>query len=134
MLDHDADSYAKISAAFLEGTVSGNLTRDNVLDNITLYWLTGTGTSTSRLYWETGRSSKASLKNPPPHVRLPVAYTVFPGEIFQAPRHWVKSAYHNLIYYHEAERGGHFAAWEEPELFSQEMRAAFRSLRDGDTA
>jgi pimeloyl-ACP methyl ester carboxylesterase len=129
MLDHDADSYAKISAAFLEGKVSGNLTRDNVLDNITLYWLTGTGTSTSRLYWETSRSGQASLKNPPPHVRLPVGYTVFPGEIFQAPRHWVKSAYHNLIYYNEAERGGHFAAWEEPELFSQELRAAFRSLR-----
>jgi pimeloyl-ACP methyl ester carboxylesterase len=133
MLDHDADSYAKISGAFIEGKVAGKLTRDNVLDNITLYWLTGTGTSTSRLYWETGLSSKASLKNPPPHVRLPVAYTVFPGEIFQAPRHWVKSAYHNLIYYNEAERGGHFAAWEEPGLFSQEMRAAFRSLRDASS-
>jgi pimeloyl-ACP methyl ester carboxylesterase len=129
MLDHDADSYAKISRAFLGGEPAGNLTRDHVLDNITLYWLTGTGTSTSRLYWETGRSAKASFKNPPPHVTLPVAFTVFPGEIFQAPRHWVKSAYHNLIYFNEVDRGGHFAAWEEPELFASEMRAAFRSLR-----
>jgi pimeloyl-ACP methyl ester carboxylesterase len=130
MLDHDADSYEKISSAFLEGTPSGGLTRDSVLDNITLYWLTGTGASTSRLYWEYGRAATAAFKNPPPHVKLPVAYTVFPGEIFQAPRHWVKHAYHNLIYYNEAERGGHFAAWEEPEIFAGELRGAFRSLRD----
>jgi pimeloyl-ACP methyl ester carboxylesterase len=130
MLDHDADSYEKISRAFLEGQPSGNLTRDNVLDNITLYWLTGTGASTSRLYWETGRAAKAAFKDPPPHVRLPVAYTVFPGELFQAPRHWVKHAYHNLIYFNEAEKGGHFAAWEEPEIFATEMRAAFKSLRE----
>jgi hypothetical protein len=71
----------------------------------------------------------AAFKHPPPHVSLPVAYTVFPGEIFQAPRHWVKSAYHNLIYFNEAARGGHFAAWEEPQLFSEELRAAFRTLR-----
>jgi pimeloyl-ACP methyl ester carboxylesterase len=131
MLDHDADSYEKISRAFLDGEPSGGLTRDTVLDNITLYWLTSTGASTSRLYWETGRASSASLKNPPPHVKLPVAYTVFPDELFQAPRHWVKSAYHNLVYYNEASKGGHFAAWEEPEVFSQEMRAAFESLRNG---
>ena len=130
MLDHDADSYEKISGAFLEGDVSGNLTRDHVLDNITLYWLTGTGASTSRLYWETGRGATAAFKDPPPHVRLPVAYTVFPDELFQAPRHWVKHAYHNLIYFNEAEKGGHFAAWEEPEIFAGELRAAFRSLRD----
>ena len=129
MLDHDADSYEKIARAFLGGEATGGLTRDGVLDNITLYWLTGTGASTSRLYWETGKSSTASLKDPPPHVRLPVAYTVFPGEIFQAPRHWVKSAYHNLVYYNEAPRGGHFAAWEEPDVFADEMRAAFRSFR-----
>jgi pimeloyl-ACP methyl ester carboxylesterase len=129
MLDHDADSYEKISRAFLNGTPTGGLTRDAVLDNITLYWLTSTGASTSRLYWETGRAAKASFKNPPPHVKLPVAYTVFPDELFQAPRHWVKHAYHNLIYYNEAERGGHFAAWEEPELFAQELRAAFGTLR-----
>jgi pimeloyl-ACP methyl ester carboxylesterase len=129
MLDHDPDSYQKISRAFLEGKPSGGLTRDHILDNITLYWLTNSGTSTSRLYWENSRGVTAAIKNPPPHVSLPVAFTVFPGEIFQAPRHWVKSAYHNLIYYNEVDKGGHFAAWEEPELFSQEMRAAFRSLR-----
>jgi pimeloyl-ACP methyl ester carboxylesterase len=129
MLDHDADSYAKISRAFLDGEPSGGLTRDAVLDNITLYWLTGSGASTSRLYWETGRGAKAAFKDPPPHVKLPVAYTVFPDELFQAPRHWVKHAYHNLIYFNEADKGGHFAAWEEPELFAAEMRAAFSSLR-----
>ncbi|MET0202309.1 MAG: epoxide hydrolase [Gaiellaceae bacterium] len=131
MLDHDADSYEKISRAFLDGEPSGGLTRDAVLDNITLYWLTSSGASTSRLYWETGRAGKASLKDPPPHVKLPVAYTVFPDELFQAPRHWVKHAYHNLVYYNEAPKGGHFAAWEEPEIFSQELRAAFASLRNG---
>jgi len=129
MLDHDADSYEKISRAFLDGEPSGGLTRDAVLDNITLYWLTSSGASTSRLYWETGRAGKASLKDPPPHVKLPVAYTVFPDELFQAPRHWVKHAYHNLVYFNEAEKGGHFAAWEEPEIFASEMRAAFKSLR-----
>jgi len=131
MLDHDADSYGKISRAFLDGEPTGGLTRDAVVDNITLYWLTRTGASTSRIYWETGRAAKASLKDPPPHVKLPVAYTVFPDELFQSPRHWVKHAYHNLIYFNEAEKGGHFAAWEQPEIFSQEMRAAFRSLRNG---
>jgi pimeloyl-ACP methyl ester carboxylesterase len=129
MLDHDADSYEKISRAFLDGEPSGGLTRDTVLDNITLYWLTNTGASTSRLYWETGLAAKASFKNPPPHVKLPVAYTVFPDELFQAPRHWVKHAYHNLVYYNQAPKGGHFAAWEEPEIFADEMRAAFKSLR-----
>jgi pimeloyl-ACP methyl ester carboxylesterase len=129
MLDHDVDSYEKISRAFLDGEPSGGLTRDTVLDNITLYWLTSTGASTSRLYWETGAAAKASFKNPPPHVKLPVAYTVFPDELFQAPRHWVKHAYHNLVYYNEAPKGGHFAAWEEPEVFATEMRAAFSSLR-----
>jgi len=132
MLDHDADSYEKISRAFLEDQPSGNLTRDNVLDNITLYWLTDTAASAARLYWETGRSATAAFKDPPPHVKLPVAYTVFPGELFQAPRHWVKHAYHNLIYFNEAEKGGHFAAWEEPGIFSQEMWAAFASLRNGN--
>ena len=130
MLDHDADSYEKITRAFLEGTPSGGLTRDSVLDNITLYWLTGTGTSAARLYWENSRAVTAALKHSPPHVSLPVAFTVFPGEIFQAPHHWVKKAYHNLIYFNEAEKGGHFAAWEEPEIFASEMRAAFKPLRD----
>jgi pimeloyl-ACP methyl ester carboxylesterase len=134
MLDHDGDSYEKISRAFLDGKPSGGLTRDAVLDNITLYWLTSTGASTSRIYWETGRAAKASFKNPPPHVKLPVAYTVFPDELFQAPHHWVKHAYHNLVYYNEAPKGGHFAAWEEPDIFSQEMRAAFASLRNGGSS
>jgi pimeloyl-ACP methyl ester carboxylesterase len=129
MLDHDADSYEKISRAFLGGQPSGGLTRNHILDNITLYWLTNTATSSARMYWESGRSATAAFKKAPPHVSLPVAYTVFPGEIFQAPRHWVKSAYHNLIYFNEAARGGHFAAWEEPQLFSEELRAAFRTLR-----
>jgi pimeloyl-ACP methyl ester carboxylesterase len=129
MLDHDADSYEKISRAFLDGQPSGNLTRDHVLDNITLYWLTSTAASAARLYWETGKSTSAAIKKPPPHVMLPVGYTVFPGELFQAPRHWVKSAYHDLVYFNEADRGGHFAAWEEPELFAEEMRAAFTSMR-----
>src|SRR5215831_2087963 len=129
MLDHDADAYEKISHAFTGGQPSGGLTRDHVLDNITLYWLTGTAASAARLYWETGRGAKAAIKHPPPHLTLPVAYTVFPDELFQAPRHWVKSAYHNLIYFNEAAKGGHFAAWEEPQLFSEEMRAAFRTLR-----
>ena len=129
MLDHDADSYEKISRAFLMGQPAGNLTRDHILDNMTLYWLTNTAASSARLYWENARSITAAIKQPPPHVSLPVAFTVFPGEIFQAPRHWVEKAYHHLIYFHEADRGGHFAAWEEPELFATEMRAAFRSLR-----
>src|SRR5262245_11329008 len=134
MLDHDADSYEKISQAFLDRQPVGNLTRDNVLDNITLYWVTGTVASAARLYWEFAQGATAAFKNPPPHVKLPVAYTVFPGELFQAPRHWVKQAYHNLIYYNQAEKGGHFAAWEEPELFAGEMRAAFKPLREGETS
>jgi pimeloyl-ACP methyl ester carboxylesterase len=134
MLDHDADSYEKISRAFLDGKPSGNLTRDHIFDNITLYWLTNTATSAARLYWEFAQGAVAAFKDPPPHVTLPVAYTVFPGEIFQAPRHWVKKAYHNLIYYNEVDRGGHFAAWEEPQLFAEEMRAAFTSLRNGGNA
>jgi len=129
MLDHDPDSYEKISKAFLEGEQTGNLSRDNVLDNVTLYWITGSGASTSRLYWETNKAAGASFKDPPPHVKLPVGYTVFPDELFQPPRHWVKHAYHHLAYFNEAPKGGHFAAWEEPELFSEELRAAFKSLR-----
>jgi pimeloyl-ACP methyl ester carboxylesterase len=129
MLDHDADSYEKISHAFLDGQSTGGLTRDHVLDNITLYWLTNTPTSAARVYWEESQTTAAAFKNPPPHLTLPAAYTVFPDELFQAPRHWVKTAYHNLIYYNEAEKGGHFAAWEEPEIFAREMRAAFKSLR-----
>jgi len=131
MLDHDTDSYYKISHAFVDGEPSGNLTRDQIVDNITLYWLTGTGASAARSYWESGRAQAAALAagQAPPEVSLPVGFTTFPDEIFRAPRSWVEKGYPNLIYFNEAERGGHFAAWEEPELFSTELRAAFSSLR-----
>jgi pimeloyl-ACP methyl ester carboxylesterase len=129
MLDHDTDSYEKISHAFTGGQPSGGLTRDHIVDNITLYWLTCTAASAARMYWESGRSTAASAGQPPPEVSLTVAFTVFPGEIFQAPRSWAEKVYPNLIYFHQAARGGHFAAWEEPDLFAAEMRAAFRSLR-----
>jgi pimeloyl-ACP methyl ester carboxylesterase len=129
MLDHDTDSYLKISRAFAGGPPSGGLTRDHVLDNITLYWLTGTATAAARMYWEGGRSAAAAGGQPPPRVSLPAAFTVFPDEIFQAPRAWVEQVYPNLIYFHQADRGGHFAAWEEPDLFAAEIRAAFGSLR-----
>ena len=129
MLDHDTDSYEKISRAFLDGQPSGNLTRNNIVDNITLYWLTGTGTSAARSYWESGRAAALAAGQAPPEVSIPVGFTTFPGEIFRAPRSWVEKAYPNLIYFHEADRGGHFAAWEEPELFATEIRAAFKSLR-----
>ncbi len=131
MLDHDTDSYYKISRAFVDGQPAGNLTRDHILDNITLYWLTGTGASAARSYWEAGRAQAlaAASGQAPPQVSLPVGYTTFPGEIFRAPRSWVEKAYPHLIYFHEVDRGGHFAAWEVPELFSTEVRAAFRSLR-----
>jgi pimeloyl-ACP methyl ester carboxylesterase len=129
MLDHDTDSYYKISRAFVEGAPAGNLTRDHILDNITLYWLTGTGASAARWYWETGRAGARSAGQAPPPVRVPVAFTAFPGEIFPAPRSWVETAYPGLAYYNAAERGGHFAAWEEPSLFTSELRAAFRPLR-----
>jgi pimeloyl-ACP methyl ester carboxylesterase len=131
MLDHDTDAYYKISGAFVDGKPSGNLTRDHILDNITLYWLTGTGASAARSYWENGQAAaaaQASGKAPPP-VSLPVGFTTFPGEIWRTPRSWVEAGYPNVTYFHEADRGGHFAAWEEPELFSKEVRAAFRSLR-----
>ena len=129
LLDHDTDSYEKISHAFLDGEPSGNLTRDHILDNITLYWLTGTGASAARAYWELGRAQALAGGQTPPEVSLPVGFTTFPDEIFQAPRSWVEQSYPNLTYFNKAERGGHFAAWEEPELFSSELRAAFSSLR-----
>jgi pimeloyl-ACP methyl ester carboxylesterase len=131
MLDHDTDSYYKISRAFVDGEPVGNLTRDHIVDNITLYWLTGTGASAARSYWEDGQAlaqARASGQAPP-EVSLPVGFTTFPGEIWRSPRSWVEQAYPNLTYFNEADKGGHFAAWEEPELFSDEVRAAFRSLR-----
>jgi pimeloyl-ACP methyl ester carboxylesterase len=129
ILDHDTDSYEKISRAILENDPAGDLTPDRILDNITLYWLTSTPTSAARIYWESGRAALAAAGQTPPEVSLPVAFTVFPGEIFQAPRSWAEKIYPNLIYWGEADRGGHFAAWEEPELFASEIRAAFRTLR-----
>jgi pimeloyl-ACP methyl ester carboxylesterase len=129
LLDHDTDSYYKISRAFLDDEPSGNLTRNNILDNITLYWLTGTGASAARWYWELGRAQALSAGQAPPEVSLPVGFTTFPGEIFRAPRSWVEASYPNLTYFNEADKGGHFAAWEEPELFAAEMRTAFSSLR-----
>jgi len=129
MLDHDTDAYYKISRAFTAGQPSGNLTRDHILDNITLYWLTGTGASAARSYWESGRAQALAAGQPPPQVKLPVGFTTFPGEIFRAPRSWVEKSYPTLTYFHEAGKGGHFAAWEEPELFATEIRAAFRTLR-----
>jgi pimeloyl-ACP methyl ester carboxylesterase len=131
MLDHDTDAYYKISHAFVDGEPSGNLTQDHILDNITLYWLTGTGASAARSYWENGQAAAhaAASGQAPPPVSLPVGFTTFPDEIWQSPRSWIEASYPNVSYFHKAERGGHFAAWEEPELFATEVRAAFGPLR-----
>ena len=130
MVDHDTDAYYKIASAFVDGRPSGNLSRDHVLDNITLYWLTGTGASAARSYWEAyGADAPAAHLQPLPATKIPFAFTTFPGEIWKTPRSWVEASYPNVIYFHEVDKGGHFAAWEEPELFSTEIRAAFRSLR-----
>jgi len=131
MLDHDTDAYYKISRAFVDGQPTGNLTRDHILDNVTLYWLTGTGASAARSYWENGQAQAAAAAagQARPDVSVPVGFTTFPDEIFPAPRSWVEQSYRNLTYFNEADKGGHFAAWEEPELFATEVRAAFRSVR-----
>src|SRR5262249_15600952 len=131
MLDHDTDAYYKIADAFVDREPSGNLTRDHILDNITLYWLTGTGASAARSYWENERARDlAPAGQTPPDVSLPVvAFTMFPGEIFRAPRSWAEQGYPHLTYYNKAAKGGHFAAWEEPEIFATEVRAAFKPLR-----
>jgi pimeloyl-ACP methyl ester carboxylesterase len=129
MLDHDTDSYYKIARAFVDRQPAGNLTRDHVLDNITLYWLTGTGTSAARSYWEGGQAAARVASQAPGQIELPVGFTSFPGEIFQAPRSWAEKLYPRLVYFSKADRGGHFAAWEEPQLFSEEIRACFRPLR-----
>ena len=123
MLDHDARSYEDIARAF-DGDVVGNLTRDEVLDNITLTWVTNTGVSSARLYWE-NTLGFFDVKD----VTVPAAVSVFPNELYQAPRSWTEQAYPNLIYFNEVDHGNHFAAWQEPELFTTEVRAAFRSLR-----
>ena len=128
LLDHnDVDGQpaaAVVTALDRTTSATGELTRDEILDNITLYWLTNTGVSASRLYWE----YKGGFFNAK-GVSIPVAVTVFPGEQYQAPRSWAEKAYPALIYFNEVDKGGHFAAWEQPELFSTELRAAFRSLR-----
>src|SRR5215211_4373761 len=131
MLDHDTDSYYKMSRAFVEGQPTGNLTREHILDNISLYWLTGTGASAARSYWESygAAAVAAAAAQAPPEVSVPVSFTTFPGEIWAAPRSWVEQSYPSLSYFNEVDKGGHFAAWEEPELFATEVRAAFRSLR-----
>ena len=123
MLDHDAYSYEDIASAF-DGKPVGSLTRDEVLDNITLTWVTNTGVSSGRLYWE-NTLDFFDAKG----VTVPAAVSVFPRELYQAPRSWAEQAYPNLIYFNELDRGNHFAAWQEPELFTSEVRAAFRSLR-----
>ena len=131
LLDHDTDSYYKISRAFVDGEPVGSLTRASIVDNITLYWLTGSAPSAARSYWEDGRALAAALASgqPPPAVTVPVGFTTFPGEIWKSPRSWVEAVYPDLAYFNEVDRGGHFAAWEEPELFATEIRAAFRQLR-----
>jgi pimeloyl-ACP methyl ester carboxylesterase len=133
LLDHDTDSYYKIARAFVDDEPAGNLTRDHILDNVTLYWLTGTGASAARSYWEDGRARNQALASgqAPPDVSLPVGFTSFPGEIWRTPRSWVENSYPNVTYFNEADRGGHFAAWEEPQVFTEELRAAFRPLRNG---
>jgi pimeloyl-ACP methyl ester carboxylesterase len=139
MLDHDTDGYEKIARAFVDRKPTGNLTRDNILDNITLYWLTGTGVSAARSYWEDyspqapnlngqALAAVAASGQAPPEVSVPVGFTTFPGEVWASPRSWVEQSYPTLTYFNKVDRGGHFAAWEEPELFSAEVRAAFRSL------
>jgi pimeloyl-ACP methyl ester carboxylesterase len=131
LLDH-GDGYAQPAAAMtsavlgrtVDGHTAGDLTRDDVLDNITLYWLTNTGVSSGRLYWE----SKINLYNAA-NISVPTAVSVFPGENYQAPRSWAERAYHQLIHYNRLDKGGHFAAWEQPKIFSEELRAGFRPLR-----
>ena len=126
MLDHgDGTGQPGLVEQVLQGTLASDLTRDDLLDNITLYWLTNTGVSAARLYWE----NKADFFNAK-NISIPFAISVFPDELYQAPQSWAERAYpHNLIHYNRLDRGGHFAAWEQPQLFSEEMRASFRSLR-----
>ncbi|HEY6583774.1 MAG TPA: epoxide hydrolase [Gaiellaceae bacterium] len=135
MLDHDTDSYYKIAGAFVDGRPTGNLTRDHILDNVTLYWLTGTGASAARSYWEDAleRAQLLASGQAPPPVSIPVGFTTFPGEIWRTPRSWAEKSYPSLTHFNEAAKGGHFAAWEEPELFTEEIRAAFSSLRNGES-
>lgn len=122
MIDHDWRSYALIARVF-DGESEG-LTRDDILDNVTLYWLTNTGVSSGRLYWE----NKFAFFDPK-NVNIPVAVSAFPDELYQAPRSWVERAYPKLVYYTKHDKGGHFAAWEQPQYITQDLRAAFKSFR-----
>jgi pimeloyl-ACP methyl ester carboxylesterase len=136
MLDHDRDSYDKISRAFVEGRPVGHLTRNSIVDDITVYWLTGTGASAARWYWEEFGPARAAARGAgeaPRAVPVPVGFTTFPDELWAAPRSWVEMVYPGLAYFNEVGRGGHFAAWEQPQLFSEEVRASFRPLRTGQT-
>ena len=126
MLDHDDRSEEMIARAF--AGQSEGLTRDDVLDNVTLYWLTNTAISSARLYWDTAQVSSAGFFDVR-GVKIPVAVSVFPDEIYAAPRSWAEQAYPKLIHYNKLDKGGHFAAWEQPKLFVEEMRASFKSLR-----
>jgi pimeloyl-ACP methyl ester carboxylesterase len=131
MIDHDTDSYYKISRAFVDEQPTDNLTRDHILDNITMYWLTGTGPSAARSYWEAyGADAPAAGQPVPAAPEIPVGFTTFPGEIWRTPRSWAEKSYPTLSYFHEADRGGHFAAWEEPDIFSEELRASFKEVRE----
>jgi hypothetical protein len=131
MLDHDTDSYYKISRAFLSGPPSGNLTRDHILDNVTLYRLIGTGVSAARSYWESARAQSAAAGQTPPPS--PSRSRSAPSRRDLPPRSWVQIGYPTLMFDNKPARGGHFAAWEEPHLFSEQLRAAFRSLRKLET-
>ncbi|MBV8390051.1 MAG: epoxide hydrolase [Mucilaginibacter sp.] len=133
-----SDSPVALASYFLDkfndwthsgGDASKVLTKDDMLDDITLYWLTNTGTSGARLYWENNNNNFNAVEQRTSEITIPVAVTVFPGEIYQAPKSWTERAYSNLIYFHEVDKGGHFAAWEQPQLFTEELRAAFKSLR-----
>jgi pimeloyl-ACP methyl ester carboxylesterase len=134
LADSPAGQAAWIYDKFADWTYSGgdperSLTKDEMLDDITLYWLTNSSTSSAQLYWENNNNNFNAVEQKTADISLPVAVTVFPGEIYRAPRSWAERSYHNLIYFNEVDKGGHFAAWEEPELFAAELRAAFRSLR-----
>lgn len=117
--------YDKISQwTYSGGVPERSLTRDEILDDISLYWLTDSATSAAQIYWEDHSNNFNAVD-----ISMPAAVTIFPGEIYQAPRSWTERAYHNLIYFNEVNKGGHFAAWEEPQLFATEVRSAFRTLR-----
>ena len=129
MIDHDAISYGHISQLFLDQKPFGAITRDDVLDNISLYWFTNTGPSSARLYWESARAAAAAAGKPMPDVNVPVAFSAFPEEVVGAPRSWLERTYPKLAYYNKLAKGGHFAAWEQPEIFASELRAAFKPYR-----